>query len=132
MNTISLVGRVVNEPTVKTTTTGKDIHEFRFVVRNPYKTKDDGDDFFSVRFFNPREGVAKFINEYVSKGVGLWVSGSMRCSQYEKNGDKVSWWYVEGRDIGFCPSSDRPNDNAPRTNSVPAKPNEADDYDPFA
>lgn len=134
MNSIQLVGRVVTDPTTKTTTTGKEIIEFRLVVRNPFKSQSDSDDFFNVRFFSPREGTSKFLKEFVAKGSGVWVSGSMRCNQYEtKDGNKASWWFVDGREIGFNPSSEgqqtRPTSNTRQAEAVPVK---EDDYDPFA
>jgi len=87
MNRVILMGRLVRDPNVQTTSTGKLMARMTLAVDRP-KAKDGsrGADFPSLIAW---EKSAEFADKYFSKGSQILVEGRIQTGSYEKDGRKV-------------------------------------------
>lgn len=88
MNRIILLGRLVKEPDVKVTTSGKTVCTFTLAVDRPFSGKDGKReaDFINIQTWNK---TAELIGNYVSKGQRLLVDGRLQIRSYDgKDGQK--------------------------------------------
>ena len=88
MNTVMLVGRLAQEPEVRTTETGKNIVKISIAVNRSFKNPDGmyETDFIDCTLW---DGLAKNINEYCKKGDTVGVRGRLQVSHYEKDEQKM-------------------------------------------
>lgn len=143
MNQICIVGRLVRDPELKTTSTGKAVASFTVAVNRKFKDSsgENSADFFRCTAWQQS---AEFICNYGGKGRMVSVTG--RCEQrkytdrdgnereaFEVVADNVALLDRAPDDGGGAP---RGNSNAPATNGKPTAKVAAgpspDDYDPFA
>jgi single-strand DNA-binding protein len=82
MNVIHLLGRLVNDPDLKTTPNGNYVCRFRLAVsRNKYMS-----DFFNITAWDK---TAEFAMNYFAKGDRIIIHGSLHNADYnDKNGKK--------------------------------------------
>jgi len=88
MNRIILLGRLVKDPDVKVTTSGKTVCTFTLAVDRPFSGKDGKReaDFINIQTWNK---TAELIGNYVSKGQRLLVDGRLQIRSYDgKDGRK--------------------------------------------
>lgn len=88
MNRIILLGRLVKDPDVKVTTSGKTVCTFTLAVYRPFSGKDGKReaDFINIQTWNK---TAELIGNYVSKGQRLLVDGRLQIRSYDgKDGQK--------------------------------------------
>ena len=88
MNRIILMGRLVKDPDVKVTTSGKTVCTFTLAVDRPFSGKDGKReaDFINIQTWNK---TAELIGNYVSKGQRLLVDGRLQIRSYDgKDGQK--------------------------------------------
>lgn len=88
MNKIILLGRLVKDPDVKVTTSGKTVCTFTLAVDRPFAGKDGKReaDFINIQTWNK---TAELIGNYVSKGQRLLVDGRLQIRSYDgKDGNK--------------------------------------------
>ena len=88
MNRIILLGRLVKDPDVKVTTSGKTVCTFTLAVDRPFSGKDGKReaDFINIQTWNK---TAELIGNYVSKGQRLLVDGRLQIRSYDgKDGQK--------------------------------------------
>lgn len=88
MNRIILLGRLVKDPDVKVTTSGKTVCTFTLAVDRPFSGKDGKReaDFINIQTWNK---TAELIGNYVSKGQRLLVEGRLQIRSYDgKDGQK--------------------------------------------
>lgn len=81
MNSVNLIGRMVQEPDLRTSQNGKESVSFTLACQ---KTKDITD-FVPCKAW---ESIAKTICQYVHKGEHLGVSGRISTRNCEKDGQK--------------------------------------------
>lgn len=101
MNSVNLIGRMVNEPEIKTTTSGKKVITLRLAV-DAGKDKDGnrGAYFFYCVAWN---GTAENIAKYFNKGDKIGISGILTSRDYEdKDGNKRSVVEVLINSFDFC------------------------------
>ena len=104
LNCIVLMGRLVADPELRTTTTGKSVCSFRVAVDRGYVKAGEQRqaDFIPVVAW---EGTANFVSRYFSKGSMIAVQGQLQSRQYEDNtGAKRTAYEVIARDVSFCGS----------------------------
>lgn len=104
LNCIVLMGRLVADPELRTTTTGKSVCSFRIAVDRGYVKagEERKADFIPVVAW---EGTANFVSRYFSKGSMIAVQGQLQSRQYEDNsGAKRTVYEVLARDVSFCGS----------------------------
>lgn len=85
MNKTILCGRLVSDPELKQTQTGKMVVNYTLAVDR--RSKDKATDFIRCMAW---EKTAEMIHQYVHKGDRLVVSGRIQVTQYEQEGKKRS------------------------------------------
>lgn len=74
INRVVLVGRLVRDPELRTTGTGKNVAEFSIAVDKRIKTQDSSADFFRCKAWGQ---TADFVANYLSKGRLIAVDGRL-------------------------------------------------------
>lgn len=93
-NKITLMGRLVAAPELKTTQNGIPYTRFRIAVNRRFHNKDEDN---KVDFFNATawRSTAEFICKYFGKGSMIMLDGEMQTQQYEdRNGNPAIWYDV--------------------------------------
>lgn len=93
-NKITLMGRLVAAPELKTTQNGIPYTRFRIAVNRRFHNKDEEN---KVDFFNATawRSTAEFICKYFGKGSMIMLDGEMQTTQYEdRNGNPATWYDV--------------------------------------
>ena len=87
MNTVMLVGRLAQDPEVRTTETGKDVVRISLAVNRSFKNPDGiyETDFIDCTLW---DGLAKNLSDYCKKGDTVGVRGRLQVSHYEKDEQK--------------------------------------------
>ncbi len=104
LNCIVLMGRLVADPELRTTTTGKSVCSFRIAVDRSFVRAGEQRqaDFIPVVAW---ESTANFVSRYFSKGSMIAVQGQLQSRQYEDNtGAKRTAYEVVAREVSFCGS----------------------------
>ena len=118
-NTVKLMGRLVEDPQLKTTKNGISVTSFRIAVDRPYKTGEEKQaDFFTV---NAWKGTAETICKYFKKGSRILLDGSLRNRSYTVD-DGTSRYVteIELSDFSFVDSQSSGGDGGNASNT--AKP----------
>ena len=104
LNCVTLMGRLVADPELRTTTTGKSVCTFRIAVdRSFVKAGEQRQaDFITIVAW---ESTANFVTRYFTKGSMIAIQGSIQTRQYEDNsGNKRTAFEVVAREVSFCGS----------------------------
>jgi single-strand binding protein len=82
MNKVILLGRLVRDPELKNTTTGKTVTRFSLAVDRRFKNKDGQKeaDFVPIVVWGKQ---AEFAGQYLSKGSQIGVSGRLQVRSYD-------------------------------------------------
>jgi len=115
-NVITIHGRLVRDPELKTGSTGSEYCNFTVAV-DSYNGKEKETDFFDCTAFG-KTGVA--ISQFMTRGREILVVGSMRSSKTEKDGVKRTWWKIVVDSFGFCGSKSEQQAAAPAPAPVDA------------
>lgn len=133
INRIVLIGRVVRDPELRTTSTGKSVVEMSIAVNKRIKPTDGSPDadFFRVKAWGQ---TADYINSYIDKGRLVAVDGRLETRKYQdKDGNNREIVEIVADNVNGL---DRPRDDAPTPQPVsqpsrrPSAPT-TDEYDPF-
>lgn len=86
LNQTVLVGRLVDQPTVKTLEDGKDVTNITLAVPRSYKNENGeyDTDFIDCVLWN---SIAQNTSEYCKKGDLVGIKGRIQTSYYEKDGE---------------------------------------------
>lgn len=104
LNSVILMGRLVADPELRTTTTGKSVASFRVAVDRGYSKNaaERTADFINIVAW---EQTANFVCRYFTKGSMIAIQGSLQSRQYEdKTGAKRTAFEVIAREVSFCGS----------------------------
>ena len=87
MNIISIIGRLVATPELKTTPTGKSVCNITVAVDRKMKGQDGNPvvDYIDCVAWNKS---AEFLAAWFTKGVRIGITGEMQTRVYEKDGKK--------------------------------------------
>lgn len=125
LNTVSLIGRLAADPTVRQTQAGV-VVSFRLAVQRP--TKDKTADFFNVTAFGK---TAEYIQNYVTKGRLVVVNGRLEVNAYtNKEGANVQAVQVVANTVNALERGDDASQGN-RSTSAPSKGQLDDISDPF-
>ena len=100
-NKVIMMGRLVNDPELKTTPTGVNVATFRIAVDRRFLSKGEErkSDFFNVVAWRQQ---ADFVNRYFNKGRLILVEGEMTTRNYtDKNGNNATWYEIVADRISF-------------------------------
>ena len=96
-NTVCISGRLVDDPSIKTTSTGKQVATFRLAVSGAAPGNQTG--FFSCIAW---ENTAEIIDRYFSKGKWIDITGTLQHRTYQtKDGKSRETVEIVCRNVGF-------------------------------
>lgn len=99
MNTVLLVARMVFDPEMKQSKSGKSYLPVRVAIDR--RDKDENTDFISCRAWDK---TAEFIAKYFHKGDPIEIIGRLQSETYEKqDGTKINNMVVIIDKVGFVP-----------------------------
>lgn len=104
LNCVILMGRLVADPELRTTTTGKSVSTFTIAVERSFAKPGEQRqaDFINIVAW---ESSANFVTRYFSKGSMIAIRGEIQTRNYEdKNGNKRTAFEVVAREVSFCGS----------------------------
>ena len=113
LNCVTLMGRLVADPEVRTTTTGKSVCTFRIGVDRSFAKPGEQRqaDFITIVAW---ESTANFVSRYFVKGSMIAIQGSIQTRSYEdNNGNKRTAFEVLAREVSFCGSKAETGSVAP-------------------
>lgn len=100
MNNVVLMGRLVADPELKNTNTGKEVTNFRIAVERPYQKGEERQaDFVDVVVWGK---TAAFVCQYFHKGKPIAVSGRLQVRSYDaSDGSKRKVVEVVANNVEF-------------------------------
>ena len=101
LNHITLMGRLVADPELRTTPAGVSVCSFRIAVDRNYQTKgqDRQADFINIVAWR---GTADFVSRFFHKGSMVVIQGSIRTESYtDKDGNKRTSFNVQADNVMF-------------------------------
>ena len=99
MNQITITGRLVRDPEMKTLSNGTEKCRFTVAVdRRRKKDQPAKADFFDCDAWS---GTGAFVNTWFKKGSAITVRGRMESSQGEKEGVKRTYWAINVEEVEF-------------------------------
>ncbi|MBR5826145.1 MAG: single-stranded DNA-binding protein [Clostridia bacterium] len=113
LNCVTLMGRLVADPELRTTGTGKSVCTFRIAVDRSFAKAGEQRqaDFITIVAW---ENTANFVCRYFAKGSMIAIQGSIQTRQYEDNtGAKRTAFEVLAREVSFCGSKSETGASAP-------------------
>lgn len=113
LNCVTLMGRLVADPELRTTGTGKSVCTFRIAVDRSFAKAGEQRqaDFITIVAW---ENTANFVCRYFAKGSMIAIQGSIQTRQYEDNtGAKRTAFEVLAREVSFCGSKNEAGASAP-------------------
>ena len=146
VNRVVLIGRLVRDPELRTTNSGKNVVDFSIAVQKRIKPQDGAPDadFFRIKAWGQ---TADYVNSYLQKGRLVAVDGRLETRKWtDQNGTNRESVEVVADNVNGL---DRPRDDAggnsggggssasnsgggaPAARPVSAAPSE-EEYDPFA
>ena len=115
LNSVCLMGRLVADPELRTTTSGVSVCSFRIAVDRNYQPKgqERQTDFINIVAWR---NTAEFVTRYFHKGSMIVVQGSIHTDSYtDKDGNKRMSFDVQADNVMFGESknADRQGQNNP-------------------
>lgn len=102
LNKIMVMGRLVRDPELRQTQSGKQVCTITLACDRDYRPKDGGDrqtDFIDVVAWGPR---AEFVSKYFSKGRFMVVEGRLESRKWtDKNGQNRTSWEIQASNCYF-------------------------------
>lgn len=110
LNVVTLMGRLVADPELRTTSTNKSVASFRIAVDRGYG-EDKKADFITIVAW---ESTANFVEKYFHKGDMIALRGEIQTRSYEdNNGNKRTAFEVLAREVSFCGGKSEGNNSSP-------------------
>lgn len=122
LNCVTLMGRLVADPELRTTTSGKSVATFRIAVDRSFVKQGEQRqaDFITIVAWGNQ---ALFVSRYFSKGSMIAIQGRIQTRNYEdNNGNKRTAFEVVATEVSFCGSKNEGNNNSGNPNSSPSTP----------
>ena len=103
INSVTISGNLTRDPEVRTTQSGMPVMAISIAVNDRRRNSQTGEwedcpNFIDCTLFGNR---AQNVSEYISKGSHVTISGKLRWSQWERDGQKRSKIEVIIDDIDF-------------------------------
>lgn len=109
INTITLMGRLVRDPELRTTQSGKEVASFTVAVQRS-RSKNGETDFIPVVVWDK---TAKFVCDYFRKGSMIAVTGSLQTRNYtDGDGYKRTAFEVIACEVSFCGTKEKADESA--------------------
>ena len=104
LNCVTLMGRLVADPELRTTQTGRSVATFRIAVDRSFVKQGEQRqaDFITIVAW---ENTANFVCRYFQKGSMIAIQGRIQTRSYEDNtGAKRTAFEVLATEVSFCGS----------------------------
>ena len=91
VNKVILIGNLGADPEIKSFDNGGMVAQFRIATTERWKDKNTGETKELTDWHNivvRTAGLAKVVQDYLKKGMSVYVEGRIRNRQYEQNGEK--------------------------------------------
>ena len=118
-NKVTLVGRLVRDPELRYTPSGKAVANFTIAVDRGF-SKEQGEsnaDFIKIVTWDKQ---AETVGNLLKKGRLVLVDGSIRTGSYEKDGQKVYTTEVQASRVVFLDRGDKQSEGGASSVSTPA------------
>ncbi len=133
LNKVTMIGNVGTDPEMRYTPSGSAVTDFRLAVSRRYSTRDGNQqeetEWFTVTAW---ERLADTVNQYVTKGMKVYVEGRLKSRSYQGNdgqmrfsneinaqtvlfldrGGTAQWNEDQGREAASAPRQEAPSDPA--------------------
>ena len=123
VNKVILIGNLGADPEIKTFDNGGQIAKFAIATTERWKDKNSGEqkeltDWHNIVVRVP--GLIKVTQDYLKKGMSVYVEGRLRNRQYEVSGEKkyITEVHIEELTI-LTPKSTNGTSSAPQSQSAP-------------
>lgn len=128
INNVTLMGRLVADPELRTTNSGKSVANFRIAVDRAYSKNGNKEaDFITIVCW---EGTADFVSRHFSKGSMIALQGSIQTRNYEdNNGNKRTAFEVVAREVSFCGGKNETSSAPMQTPATPTYTPAPDDFE---
>lgn len=113
LNVVAIMGRLVADPELRTTTQGNSVCSFRIACDRSYvqQGQERQADFIDIVAWRQQ---ADFVSKYFQKGSMIAVEGSLQTRQYQdKNGNNRTAVEVVANNISFAGAKRQDGQNAP-------------------
>lgn len=113
LNVVAIMGRLVADPELRTTTQGNSVCSFRIACDRSYvqQGQERQADFIDVIAWRQQ---AEFVSKYFQRGSLIAVEGSLQTRQYQdKQGNKRTAVEVVANNISFAGAKRQDGQNAP-------------------
>ena len=122
LNRIEIMGNLVADPELKTTSSGINVCSFRIACERDYVSSVGQREADFVDCVTWREK-AEFISKYFSKGMPILVSGRLQmCKWEDRDGNKRTAAEIQAESLYFAGGENRKKQSTPNfTDSLPAE-----------
>jgi single-strand DNA-binding protein len=138
VNKVILIGNLGADPEVRYMPSGGAVTTIRLATSETWKDKNTGQpqertEWHRVVFY---QRLAEIAGEYLKKGAKVYIEGSIRTQQWEKNGEKRYTTEIIANEMqmldraGESASAARPAGYAPSPQPAPTSRNDQDRYAP--
>lgn len=113
LNVVAIMGRLVADPELRTTTQGNSVCSFRIACDRSHvqQGQERQADFIDIVAWRQQ---AEFVSKYFQKGSMIAVEGSLQTRQYQdKNGNKRTAVEVVANNISFAGAKRQDAQSAP-------------------
>ena len=111
-NKVTLVGRLVRDPELRYTPSGKAVANFTIAVDRGFKDKETGEsnaDFIKITTWDKQ---AENVGNMLKKGRLVLVDGSIRTGSYEKDGQKIYTTDIQASRVIFLDRGDKTGESS--------------------
>lgn len=134
LNSVSLIGRLTDDQTLRFTNEGNPVGNFNVAVDTGFGDRKETS-FFSCVIFGK---MAQSLDQYLTKGKQIGLQGSLRQNRWEKDGQKNSRVEIVVKDVQLLGGKDERKDEpteqprqAPKGTGFPGPEQFEDDSDNF-
>nr|DAM91353.1 MAG TPA: Single strand binding protein [Caudoviricetes sp.] len=113
LNVVAIMGRLVADPELRTTTQGNSVCSFRIACDRSYvqQGQERQADFIDIVAWRQQ---ADFVSKYFQKGSMIAIDGSLQTRQYQdKNGNNRTAVEVVANNISFAGAKRQDSQNVP-------------------
>ena len=105
MNSVNLIGRIVRDPELRSTVSGKNVTQFTLAIDRGYGDTKKTDFIQCVAWGS----TAEFVCRNFSKGKRIGLSGSLATRSWESDGKKYWVMEVVADKVEFCDGKTQEN-----------------------
>ena len=132
LNVVAIIGRMVKDPELKSTNSGKSVCSFRIANDSGYKdaSGQNQTNWLDVTAWNK---TAEFVYKYFQKGSLIAIDGRLQTRQYQdKNGNNRTAIEIVAKNASFCGSKGSTSPAPQNAAQRPAAPSQRTQGEPDA